>query len=136
MARILALDYGGKRTGIATTDPLQLIATPLKTVSTKELLSFLQNYVKTEEVEAIVIGQPTRYDGSFSPIEERIVTFIADFEKAIPDVPVHRINEMFTSKEAMQALIKSGVKKKQRRDKKLLDSTSATLILQEFLAQQ
>ncbi|MFY0643286.1 MAG: Holliday junction resolvase RuvX [Bacteroidia bacterium] len=136
MARILALDYGGKRTGIASTDPMQLIASPLQTVNTNELLQFFKTYTRTEEVEALVVGQPTRYDGSFSPIEERILEFITDFEKTFPEIKVFRINEMFTSKEAMQALIKSGVKKKQRRDKKLLDSTSATLILQEFLAQQ
>lgn len=133
MARILALDYGGKRTGIATTDPLQIIASPLLTVETKDLKDYLGDYIRKEEVSDLVVGQPTRHDGSFSPIEEKIVVFIEEFKQAHPAIVVHRMNEMYTSKEAMQALIQSGVKKKQRRDKKLLDSTSATLILQEFL---
>lgn len=133
MARILAIDYGSKRSGIAVTDPLQIIATPLITVNTADLMVFLVDYFKKEEVESVVVGQPTRYDGSYSPIEETILDFIEKFNKIFPAIKVHRINEMFTSKQAMRALIESGVKKKQRRDKKLLDSTSATLILQEFL---
>ena len=133
MARILALDYGGKRTGIATTDPLQIIATPLITVETKDLLDYLNNYIRKEQVSDLVVGQPTRHDGSFSPIEEKIIGFIQDFVKVHPTITVHRINEMYSSKDAMQALIKSGVKRMGRRDKKLLDSTAATLLLQEFL---
>ncbi|MBT8326082.1 MAG: Holliday junction resolvase RuvX [Bacteroidia bacterium] len=133
MARILALDYGGKRTGIATTDPLQIIATPLITVETKDLMDYLSKYISSEEVSDIVVGQPTRHDGSLSPIEEKIVEFIQDFTKTHPSVKIHRINEMYSSKDAMQALIKSGVKRMGRRDKKLLDSTAATLLLQEFL---
>lgn len=133
MARILALDYGGKRTGIATTDPLQIIATPLTTVETKQLLTFLKDYCDKEEVEAIVIGKPTRHDGSDSAIEKYILEFIQKLKEVLPQLSISRINEMYTSKEAMQTLIASGVKKKKRRDKKLLDSTAATLILQEFL---
>ncbi|MEY2925232.1 MAG: Holliday junction resolvase RuvX [Bacteroidota bacterium] len=133
MARILALDYGGRRTGIATTDPLQIIATALTTVQSNGLMDFLKTYILKEEVSDIVIGQPTRHDGSFSPIEERILTFIDAFSVEFPNIKVHRINEMYSSKDAMQALIQSGVKKMQRRDKKLLDSTAATLLLQEFL---
>ena len=133
MARILALDYGGKRTGIATTDPLQIIASPLITVQTNDLMEFLTDYIGKEEVGDLVVGQPTRHDGSFSAIEEHILKFIAKFSESFPTIPVHRVNEMYTSQEAMQALIASGVKKKDRRDKKLLDSTAATLILQEFL---
>ena len=133
MARILALDYGGKRTGIATTDPLQIIATPLTTVETENLLSFLKDYCSREEVEAVVIGKPTRHDGSDSAIEKYILEFIEKLKQAFPTLPINRINEMYTSKDAMQTLIASGVKKKKRRDKKLLDSTAATLILQEFL---
>lgn len=135
MARILALDYGGKRTGVAATDPLQIIASPLTTVNTSDLMDYLKNYFLTEDVEALVVGQPMRYDGSHPPIEEEILKFIDSFKQKFPQIVVHRVNEMFTSKEAMRALIQSGVKKKQRRDKKLLDSTSATLILQEFLGQ-
>ena len=135
MPRIIALDYGGRRTGIATTDPLQIIASPLTTVDTSTLMEFLENYFKQEEVEAMVVGEPMRYDGSHPPIEEEILKFIDKFKQKFPSIVIHRVNEMFTSKEAMRALIQSGVKKKQRRDKKLLDSTSATLILQEFLGQ-
>ncbi len=133
MARILALDYGGKRTGIATTDPLQIIATPLITVQTEDLMDFLTNYFIQEEVSDMVVGQPTRHDGSFSAIEQYIVEFIDKFKKKFPAIRVHRINEMYSSKDAMQALVASGVKKKKRRDKKLLDSTAATLLLQEYL---
>ncbi|MGB0851065.1 MAG: Holliday junction resolvase RuvX [Bacteroidia bacterium] len=133
MARILALDYGGKRTGIAVTDPLQIIASPLITVETKDLMEYLNNYFKTEEVSDMVVGQPTRHDGSFSGIETEIVKFIDKFKNLYPMIALHRINEMYSSKDAMQALIDSGLKKKKRRDKKLLDSTAATLLLQEFL---
>jgi putative Holliday junction resolvase len=134
MARILALDYGGKRTGIATTDPLQIIATPLLTIETVDLLEYLTRYMSTEQVESVVVGQPTRHDGSLSGIETKIVEFIESFKAKHPQVQVHRINEMYSSKDAMQALIKSGVPMMKRRDKKLLDSTAATLLLQEFLS--
>ncbi len=133
MSRILALDYGGKRTGIATTDPLQIIATPLITVQTENLMNYLSDYIAKEEVTDMVVGQPTRHDGSFSTIEKYILEFIEEFKLKFPSINIHRVNEMYTSKEAMQALIASGVKKKARRDKNLLDSTAATLILQEFL---
>lgn len=133
MSRVLALDFGGKRTGIATTDPLQMIASPLTTVNTPDLMDFLTNYFKEEDVITLVVGQPTRHDGSFSPIEKDILLFIDKFKKKHPDIIVHRINEMFSSKDAMKALIDSGVKKKKRKDKKLLDSTAATILLQEFL---
>jgi putative holliday junction resolvase len=133
LSRILALDYGGKRTGIASTDPLQIIASPLITVETKDLLEYLSNYITKEEVSDIVVGQPTRHDGSYSTIEEQILVFIERFSKSFPYITIHRINEMYTSKDAMKALIASGMKKKQRMNKKLLDSTAATLILQEFL---
>jgi putative Holliday junction resolvase len=133
LARILALDYGVKRTGIATTDPLQIIATPLITVQTEDLMDYLTKYIAKEDVSELVVGQPTRHDGSFSGIEKYILEFIEKFKKNFPAIVVHRINEMYSSKDAMQALIASGVKKKDRRDKKLLDSTAATLLLQEFL---
>ena len=133
MARILCLDYGGKRTGIAVTDPLQIIATPLDTVETSKLMDFLKKYISSEEVETLVVGQPTRHDGSFSPIEEEILKFITQFQSAFPQIQTDRINEMFSSKDAMQALIASGVPMMKRRDKKLLDKTAAALILQEYL---
>lgn len=96
-------------------------------------MDYLTNYFANEEVSDIVVGQPTRHDGSFSGIEKYILEFIEKFKVAHPAVTIHRINEMYSSKDAMQALIASGVKKKGRRDKKLLDSTAATLLLQEFL---
>ena len=133
MSRILALDYGGKRTGVASTDPLQIIASPLITVQTEDLMDYLTKYIAKEDVSELVVGQPTRHDGSFSGIEKYILEFIEKFKKKFPAIVVHRINEMYSSKDAMQALIASGVKKKDRRDKKLLDSTAATLLLQEFL---
>ena len=133
MSRILALDFGGKRTGIAKTDSLQMIASPLTTVHTPDLMDFLTNYFMDEDVSTIVIGQPTRHDGSLSPIEKDILFFIEKFKKKHPDIIVLRINEMFSSKDAMKALIDSGVRKKKRKDKKLLDSTAATILLQEFL---
>jgi|TARA_B110000967_G_scaffold31437_1_gene29820 putative Holliday junction resolvase len=133
LSRILALDYGGKRTGIASTDPLQIIASPLITVQTEDLMDYLTEYIAKEDVSELVVGQPTRHDGSFSGIEKYILEFIEKFKKKFPAIVVHRINEMYSSKDAMQALIASGVKKKDRRDKKLLDSTAATLLLQEFL---
>jgi|TARA_B110000902_G_scaffold48063_1_gene54697 putative Holliday junction resolvase len=136
LARILALDYGGRRTGIATTDPLQIIATPLITVQTEDLMDYLTDYIAKEDVCDLLVGQPTRHDGSFSGIEKYILEFIEKFKAKFPTIPVHRINEMYSSKDAMQALIASGVKKKGRRDKKLLDSTAATLLLQEFLYEQ
>lgn len=133
MARILAIDYGGKRTGIASTDPLQIIASPLITLQTEDLMDFLTTYFSKEEVSDLVVGQPTRHDGSYSAIEQYILEFIEKFKKVHPTIAIHRINEMYSSKDAMQALVDSGVKKKNRRDKKLLDSTAATLLLQEFL---
>jgi putative Holliday junction resolvase len=128
------MDYGGKRTGIAVTDPLQIIASPLTTVETSNLMEYLQNYLAKEEVELLVLGLPVRHDGSFSAIESEILEFIKQFKSKFPEIPIERINEMYSSKDAMQSLIASGVPKKKRKDKKLLDSTSATLILQEFLS--
>lgn len=133
MSRILSLDYGERRTGIAVTDPLQIIASPLITVKTSDLMDYLSRYLEKEIVSDVVIGQPTRHDGSFSAIEKYILVFIEKFKARFPSVVIHRINEMYSSKDAMQTLIDSGLKKKARRDKKLLDSTAAALLLQEFL---
>lgn len=134
MARILAIDYGGRRTGIASTDPFQMIASAVGTVDTHEVIEFLKKYCTKEEVEAFVVGQPMRLDGRPSDIEVEILAFIEKLKEALPNKPVFRINETYTSKISMQALIASGVKKKDRRDKRLLDSVSATLILQDYLA--
>lgn len=133
MSRIIAIDYGAKRCGIAVTDPLQIIATALKTVNTAELEDFLGKYIPAEGVKCIIFGQPTRYDGSFSEIENEIIPFIEKLSKSFPDLEIKRINEMFTSKQAMKTLIDSGLSKKRRKDKSLLDSTSATILLQEYL---
>lgn len=133
MPRILAIDYGQRRTGLAVTDPLQIIATALQTVETPKVLDYIAAYCKKEPVESFVVGQPFRYDGSTSDVEKHILVFIEDLKKRVPDLPVYRIDESFTSKVAQRSLIESGVKKMKRRDKSLLDSISATLILQEFL---
>lgn len=134
MSRILAFDYGGKRTGIAVTDPMQMIATALGTVDTKELIAYLKTYLAKEEVETFVVGQPFRMDGSTSDIEVEILKFIEKLKTEFPNIPIKRMDESFTSKRSMESLIASGVKKKDRRDKRLLDSVSATLILQDYLA--
>ena len=133
MARIIAIDFGMKRVGIASTDPLQIIASPLTTVSNKEAVEFITNYCTKEEVETIVVGQPFRMSGELSGIEVEILKFIKQVQEKLPLIPIARCDERYTSKMAMQALIASGVKKKQRRDKSLLDSTSAGLILQDYL---
>ncbi len=133
MARILALDYGVKRTGIAVTDPLQLIASGLATVPTQELLDFLADYVRREAVERIVVGDPRQMDGSPSEVEGAIGNFLKALHKQLPDIPVSRQDERFTSRMAAQSLLEGGMKKKKRQDKALLDEVSATLILQSYL---
>lgn len=133
MARILALDYGLKRTGIAITDELKMIASGLTTVSTPELLKFLENYFRDEKVELVLVGEPKQMDDSPSEIEVFIQTFLKEFSNKFPDMPVKRIDERFTSKMAVQSMIDSGLKKKKRRNKALVDEISATLILQTWL---
>ncbi len=133
MARILAIDFGTKRTGIAVTDELQLIASGLTTVETKNLLTFLKEYVAKEKVELFIVGEPKRMDDTPSDVEVHISAFIKKLNNEIPEVPVERVDERFTSKMAFQTMIDSGLKKKQRRNKALLDEISATIILQEYL---
>ena len=133
MARILAIDYGLKRTGIAVTDELQIIASGLTTVSTKDLIPFLQDYIKKEEVELFLIGEPKKLDNSPSDSEALITPFIQKLEKEFPKIPINRVDERFTSKMAFQTMIDSGLKKKQRKNKALIDEISATLILQSYL---
>ena len=132
MARILALDYGTKRTGIAVTDELQLIASGLSTVNTKELLPYLKEYCQKENVERILIGEPKRMNNEPSPVELDIQKFRESLEKII-DLPITRVDERFTSKMASRSLIEGGVKKKNRRNKALVDEVSATIILQTYL---
>lgn len=133
MARILSIDYGLKRTGIAVTDPLQIIAHALTTVETKTLQSFLVDYLAKEQVEKIIVGEPKQSDYSASQIEPAIRQFIAELRKKIVDVKIERFGEQFTSQLAMQTLIQSGVKKKDRKNKALIDQVSATIILQSYL---
>ncbi|KAA5824409.1 Holliday junction resolvase RuvX [Algibacter amylolyticus] len=133
MSRILAIDFGTKRTGIAVTDELQIIASGLTTVNTKELIVFLKDYVATESVELFLVGEPKQMDNSASESEVHIVKFLAKLEKAIPNIPIKRVDERFTSKMAFQTMIDSGLKKSQRKNKALIDEISATLILQSYL---
>ena len=133
MSRILAIDYGLKRTGIAVTDELQIIASGLTTVNTNELISFLQDYTKKEEVELFLIGEPKQMDNTPSDSEALIVPFIKMLEKEFPNITIKRVDERFTSKIAFQTMIDSGLKKKQRKNKALVDEISATLILQSYL---
>lgn len=136
MARILALDYGTQRTGIAVTDPLQLIASGLTTVATPELLDFLKAYLSQESVCKIVIGKPKRLNNEDSESEIYITAFIEQLKKAFPELDLIRVDERFTSKMAFQSLIDGGLKKKQRQNKALIDQVSATLILQSYLEQK
>ncbi len=133
MARILAIDYGAKRTGIAVTDPLQIIATGLTTVATPELLDFLQNYLAIETVEKIVVGEPKHLDGTPTDIALRIEKLKAKLKELFPHIEVVSQDERFTSAEAKSIILTSGVKKKKRRDKALVDKISAVLILQDYL---
>ncbi|WP_350290792.1 Holliday junction resolvase RuvX [uncultured Croceitalea sp.] len=133
MARLLALDYGKVRTGIAITDEIQLIASGLTTVDTAKLLDFLKAYFVQEKVERIIIGEPKQMNGSASESEELIQKFLNKFTTRFPNMPVERQDERFTSKMAVQSMITSGVKKKQRQNKALVDEISATLILQAYL---
>ena len=129
----MALDYGSKRTGIAVTDELQLIASGLKTVPTQDLMETLDAYVSQEKVQTIVVGEPKRMDATPSAIMDEINTLIRHLEKTFPDVSIEKQDERFTSKMAAQSLVASGVKKKKRQDKALVDEVSATLILQAYL---
>ncbi|MBD3661276.1 MAG: Holliday junction resolvase RuvX [Arenibacter algicola] len=133
MGRILALDYGKVRTGIAVTDELQIIASGLTTVDTKELLNFLRKYVQEEKVEKFVIGEPKQMNNLPSESEELIKPFLRTLEGVFPKIPVERQDERFTSKMAFQTMIDSGLNKKQRRDKALVDEISATILLQAYL---
>ncbi len=135
MGRILAIDYGSKRVGIAVTDPLQIIATPLTTLREPELIPFLIQYRSREPLERIVVGMPLRTDGSDTHATPLIRAFIKNLNQKIPDIPVETIDEAYTSKRAFQAMVEGGMKKKDRRKKENIDQVSAVLILQSFLEQ-
>ncbi|MCU0336093.1 MAG: Holliday junction resolvase RuvX [Chitinophagaceae bacterium] len=136
MPRILALDYGTKRTGIAATDPLQLIATGLTTVPSAQLRSWLTTYFAAEAVERVIIGMPLSLDGSPTDATKPVKDFIRLFKKDHPTMPIETVDEAYSSRLAVQALVASGVKKKDRREKGRVDEMAATLLLQEYLAQK
>lgn len=131
--RILAIDYGGKRTGIAVTDELQIIASGLLTVPTKELFIFFKDYFSKENVEKVIVGEPKRLNNEPSQIAEEIQKFVDKFTKEFSSIEVIRMDERFTSKMAFQTMIDSGLKKKQRQNKALVDEIAATILLQDYL---
>jgi putative holliday junction resolvase len=133
MGRIIALDYGTRRTGIAVTDELKIIASGLTTVPTADLLSFLKKYFSDEAVELVLLGEPKQMDNTASQSESSIQEFIKKFSLAFPEMKLERVDERFTSKMAFQSMIDSGLKKKQRQNKALVDEISATIILQSYL---
>ncbi|WP_299052365.1 Holliday junction resolvase RuvX [uncultured Polaribacter sp.] len=133
MSRILAIDYGQKRTGIAVTDELQIIASGLTTVNTVDLISFLKEYISKNKVSLFVIGKPKQMNNTASESEALIIPFLKKLEKQIPQIPLLRIDERFTSKMAFQTMIDGGLNKKKRQNKALVDEISATIILQSYL---
>ena len=135
MPKFLAIDYGKKRTGIAITDNLNIIASPLTTVETSNLDSFLKNIIDQEDINQIIVGDPKNLDNSLTNISLDVDTFINNLEKEFKNIKIIRVDERFTSKIAKQAILVSGVNKKRRQDKKLVDQVSAAIILQSYLAQ-
>ena len=133
MARILSIDYGKKRTGLAVTDPLQIIDGGLATVATCDLMTYLQSYVARESVERIVVGEPKQLNGEPSENLSRVKQFVAKLRKTLPDIPVEFYDERFTSVLAHKTMIDSGISKKARQNKALVDEISATIILQDYL---
>lgn len=133
MGRILAIDYGKKRTGVAVTDVLQMIANGLTTVATSELMDFLLKYVEKEPVERIIVGHPKQMNNEDSENMKRIVPFVNQLKKKLPRIPVEMVDERFTSVLAHQAMLDGGLKKKARQNKALVDEISATIILQSYL---
>ena len=133
MSRILAIDYGKKRTGIAVTDPMQIIASGLTTVATTELMDFLLKYTSQEKVERTVVGHPKQLNNEDSENMKRIVPFVNQLKKKLPDIPIEWVDERFTSVLAHQAMIDGGLKKTARQNKALVDELSATIILQSYL---
>ena len=131
--RILSVDYGRKRTGLAVTDPLQIIAGGLATVSTSELFDYLKAYIAREPVERIIIGEPRQPNGEPSENLPRVQQFVNRWRKAVPEVPIEFYDERFTSVLAHQAMLQGGLKKKARQDKALVDEISATIILQNYM---
>lgn len=133
MGRILAIDFGLKRTGIAVTDPLKIIASPLTTVATHEVMPFLQQYCTQEPVECFVVGLPLYPDGNPAQIAPQVDEFVQKLQKIFPDLPVVRQDERDTSNEAKRILLQNGTKKHKRRDKSLVDQIAASLILEQYM---
>lgn len=136
MGRILSIDYGRKRTGLAVSDPSQIIASRLTTIPTHTIWDFLNNYFKQEQVEKVIIGYPRQMNNEASEAVRYINPFIKKFQKTYPAMPIELVDERFTSKMAFQTMIDGGLKKKQRQDKALVDGISATIILQDYLEQK
>lgn len=133
MARILAIDYGQKRTGLAATDPLQIIASGICTVQTKNLITWLKTYFTTEEVEKVIIGEPLNINDTDTHATHMVRAFIAQFKKEFPNKTIEPVDERYTSKLAKQSMLEMGMKKKDRRNKAFVDEIAATIILQQYL---
>jgi putative Holliday junction resolvase len=133
LPRILSIDYGLKRTGLAVTDPLQIIATGLTTVESRQLIPFLKDYFTREEVELIIIGEPKNWDDTDTHATPLVEKIIKQLEKNFPKIPIKKVDERYTSKMAKDAMLEMGLKKMQRRNKKLVDEIAATILLQEYM---
>lgn len=133
MARVIGIDYGVKRVGVAVTDPLQIIASPLETVPTPHIFDFLKNYFFTEEIECIVVGEPKKLDDSDADIMPQIRQFVKKLNQLFPHIPVMMQDERYTSRDAQRIIINSGIKKMKRRDKSLVDKISASIIIEEWM---
>ncbi len=133
MARIICIDYGLKRTGLAVTDPLQIIATGLTTVESKQLIPFLKDYFNKEQVERIIIGEPKNWDDTDTHATPLVEKCIKELQKNFPAIPITKVDERYTSKMAKQAMIDMGMKKMQRRNKAIVDEIAATIMLQDYM---
>ncbi|UOK41209.1 MULTISPECIES: Holliday junction resolvase RuvX [Flavobacterium] len=136
MPRILAIDYGMKRTGIAVTDEMQIIASGLTTIPSETVITFLKDYFAKENVAKVLIGEPKQMNGQPSESAPLIESFVVEFKSAFPEMVLERVDERFTSKMAFQTMIDSGLKKKQRQNKALIDEISATIMLQDYLSRK
>ena len=136
MSRIICIDYGLKRTGLAVTDPLRIIATGLTTVESPKLIPFLKDYFQKEKVSLILIGEPWSMDDTATHATPLVLKCIKELQKNFPNIPIEKVDERYTSKMASQAMIEMGLKKKQRRNKALVDEIAATIMLQEYLQKQ
>lgn len=134
IGRIIAIDYGQKRTGLAVTDPDQIIATSLTTVRSMDVITFLKEYISREPVVKLIVGEPRQMNYEVSESEKFIEPFIRQLQKQFPSIPVERVDERFTSKMAVQSIKESGLKKKDRQNKSLIDTVSATILLQSYLS--